>query len=74
MLNYCLSQALISVMLATWGFPPYMSPYFDTLDLGLCLTRVESNYGKVLVLRTKGNLNVASSLTDGQLKRAQLQE
>jgi hypothetical protein len=35
MLNYCLSQALISVMLATWGLPPYMSPYFDTLDLGL---------------------------------------
>jgi hypothetical protein len=35
MLNYCLSQALISVMLATWGLPPQMSPYFDTLDPGL---------------------------------------
>jgi len=40
-------------MLATWGLPPHMSPYFDTLDLGLCLTRVGSNQGKVLVLPSK---------------------
>jgi len=48
MLNYCLSQALISVMLATWGLPAHVSPYFDTLDLGLCLNELSQIRGRSL--------------------------